>query len=93
MIADVESVLVPKRPNDEGEAICHVRWMIETPAGWLGAWDRQAFDAYVSAVVATERERGAQAARNALPFCTQLAIDALACLLPVGEWPNVSNNQ
>ena len=31
-MADVESGLVPKRPNDEGEAICHVRWMVETSA-------------------------------------------------------------
>ena len=56
-MADVELALVPKRPNDEGEAICHVRWMVETLSGWLGAWDHQAFDAYVSAAVAAERER------------------------------------
>ena len=57
MTQNAELALVPKRPNDEGEAICHVRWMVETPAGWLGAWDRQAFDAYVSEAVAAERER------------------------------------
>ena len=49
--------LVPKPPNIEGETICHVRWMVETSAGWLGAWDRRAFDAYAAAAVAAERER------------------------------------
>ena len=65
-MADVGSGLVPKRPNDEGEAICHVRWMVETPAGWLGAWDRQAFDAYVSAAVAAERERWTEVVAHAV---------------------------
>ena len=65
-MADVESGLVPKRPNDEGEAICHVRWMVETPAGWLGAWDHQAFDAYVSAAVAAERARWTEVVAHAV---------------------------
>lgn len=52
--------LAPKPPNADGNAIVHVRWMVETPAGWLGAWDRSAFDAYISAAVAAERERIAQ---------------------------------
>ncbi len=38
---------VPILPNEAGETVCHVRWMVETPKGWLGAWDREAFDSYL----------------------------------------------
>lgn len=38
--------MTPKRPNEAGETSCVVRWMVETPAGWLGAYDREAFDAF-----------------------------------------------
>jgi hypothetical protein len=31
-----------KPPNPEGATQCIVRWMAETPAGWVGAWDREA---------------------------------------------------
>lgn len=49
--------LEPKPPNDEGATLCTVRWMVTLPNGrWLGAWDRDAFDAYVAGRVAAERE-------------------------------------
>ena len=77
-----EPALTPQRPNAEGETECRVRWMVETPAGWLGAWDIGAFEAYLAA----ERDRLHQcaishnvtmselhAAQNAL----QLVIDAM----------------
>jgi hypothetical protein len=38
--------MTPKRPNEAGETSCLVRWIVETPAGWLGAYDREAFDAF-----------------------------------------------
>ena len=56
--------LVPKPPNADGSTMCTVRWMIETPGGWLGSWDRTAFDAYISAVVAAGRERCAKSAES-----------------------------
>jgi len=31
-----------KPPNPEGATQCIVRWFAETPAGWVGAWDREA---------------------------------------------------
>ena len=31
-------------PNDSGSAQCIVRWQIETPKGWIGAWNREALD-------------------------------------------------
>ena len=71
--------LVPKRPNDEGEAICHVRWMVETPAGWLGAWDHQAFDAYVSAAVAAERERWTDVVAHAVSELEALDDETAQC--------------
>lgn len=55
------SVERPCRPqrvqNDTGETVCFVRYMVETEAGWLGAWDESAFGAYAAAAVAAERER------------------------------------
>jgi hypothetical protein len=40
-IAQQEPVEI-KPPNPEGATQCIVRWMAETPAGWIGAWDREA---------------------------------------------------
>ena len=33
--------------NEPGKTMCIVRYMVETDAGWLGAWDEAAFEAYV----------------------------------------------
>jgi hypothetical protein len=35
-----------KPPNPEGATQCIVRWWAETPAGWVGAWDREALDQF-----------------------------------------------
>lgn len=37
-----------KPPNPEGATQCIVRWMAETPAGWVGAWDRAALAQFVT---------------------------------------------
>jgi len=53
--------LTPARVNNEtGDTMCVVRWMAETPDGWLGAWDKEAFDAFIKDAVAAERERCAK---------------------------------
>lgn len=26
-------------PNDSGQTSCIVQWIVETPSGWVGAWD------------------------------------------------------
>ena len=31
-----------KRPNESGETQCIVRYMVETPSGWVGSWDKNA---------------------------------------------------
>lgn len=36
------------KPNDEGSTMCVVRWQVETPNGWIGAWDYAALDSLVS---------------------------------------------
>jgi hypothetical protein len=36
-----------KPPNPEGATQCIVRWFAETPAGWVGAWDREALEQFV----------------------------------------------
>lgn len=41
----------PKAPNEEGSTQCVVRWMLETPGGWLGAYDKSAFDAYRQQII------------------------------------------
>ena len=55
--ASADLSLVPKPPNIEGQTLCHVRWIVKTPGGWLGAWDREAFEAYGAAAIAADRER------------------------------------
>jgi hypothetical protein len=35
-----------KPPNPEGATLCTVRWWAETPAGWVGAWDREALEQF-----------------------------------------------
>lgn len=50
--------LEPKPPNESGSTSCIVRWMrwmVETPSGWLGAWDKEAFAAYARSVLATQQ--------------------------------------
>ena len=51
----------PKRPNESGETLGLVRWQIETPNGWIGAWDKQALDYVIQygdarALAASKRE-------------------------------------
>lgn len=33
-----------KKPNDSGETQAIIRWMLETPDGWVGSWDKQALE-------------------------------------------------
>jgi hypothetical protein len=37
-----------KPPNPEGATQCIVRWLAETPAGWVGAWDREALERFTA---------------------------------------------
>ena len=37
-----------KQPNPEGATQCIVRWLAETPAGWIGAWDREALERFTA---------------------------------------------
>jgi hypothetical protein len=39
----------PYRPNESGSTPVLARWVVETPAGWLAAYDKEAFGAYASA--------------------------------------------
>ena len=32
------------KPNVSGATQCIVRWMAETPDGWVGAWDKAALE-------------------------------------------------
>jgi hypothetical protein len=32
------------RANESGVSPVHIRWMVETPTGWIGAWDRDAIE-------------------------------------------------
>lgn len=68
-----ERLVRPNRvQNDTGDTMCIVRYMVDTEAGWLGAWDEAAFGAYVAAAVAAERERCAddlRCALEALDYC------------------------
>lgn len=52
----VVDTLEPTQINPDGPTPCLIRWMVETEAGWLGAWDREAFDAYAAARIAKDRD-------------------------------------
>jgi hypothetical protein len=34
-------------PNEDGKANCIIRWMMETPSGWVGSWDKAALEQFV----------------------------------------------
>jgi hypothetical protein len=34
-------------PNSKGKTQCIIRWMIETPSGWVGAWDKSALEQFL----------------------------------------------
>jgi hypothetical protein len=42
------SALAIHPPNDSGNTMCIVRWMVDTPHGWIGSWDRAALDNVVT---------------------------------------------
>jgi hypothetical protein len=43
----------PTKPNESGQTMCVVRWQVNMPDGlWLGAWDKEAFEAYTAPLLA-----------------------------------------
>lgn len=38
-----------KAPNESGSTQCIVRWMVETPSGWVGSYDREALEQFCKA--------------------------------------------
>ena len=62
----------PKAVNADGEAMCVVRWIVETPGGWLGAYDKEAFDAYASAANQSLKD-----CRTCVHFRSKLHCDSL----------------
>jgi hypothetical protein len=46
-----------KPPNPEGATQCIVRWFAETPAGWVGAWDREALERFTAHTPRSETEQ------------------------------------
>jgi hypothetical protein len=83
----------PQRPNEDGQTMCAVRWIVETPAGWLGSWDREAFDAYVSAYAEAAalamRERCAKVCEDddSDPGSTAVAIRIAAAIRALDATP------
>ncbi len=59
-------------PNESGSTQCIVRWMIETPAGWIGSYDKEALIAFAAEVRAEETARALNMAADyfdgTLPF-------------------------
>lgn len=35
-------------PNESGETLCKVRWMAETPHGWVGSYDKAALEQFAA---------------------------------------------
>lgn len=63
--------LAPKPPNAEGQTMCVVRWMVETPGGWVGAWDKGAFSALIDAALTTQAAE-IERLRDELQLCCEL---------------------
>ena len=42
--SEIEARLIVYPPNVEGKTQCIVRWMAQTPRGWIGSWDKAALD-------------------------------------------------
>lgn len=36
------------QPNESGSTLVTARWFVDTPHGWIGAWDRQALEYVVN---------------------------------------------
>lgn len=32
------------QPNESGSTLVTARWFVDTPHGWIGAWDREALE-------------------------------------------------
>jgi len=60
--------LAPERANDSGETPCIVRWFVKTPAGWLGAWNVEAFDA-AAKIARVPQEAEIECLREAMTRC------------------------
>lgn len=37
----------PHPPNEDGKTNCVIRWLMETPSGWVGSWDKAALEQFV----------------------------------------------
>jgi len=64
----------PTKPNESGQTMCVVRWQVNMPDGlWLGAWDKEAFEAYTAPLLARIAEL-TEALKMALPFLESEAV-------------------
>jgi hypothetical protein len=76
----VDGISIPTKPfrveNGPGSTLCVVRYMVETPEGWLGAYDESAFAAYGEACAAAEREACAKVCEDAWEIDAAAAIRA-----------------
>lgn len=80
--------LKPKRANESGSSPTICRWFVETPAGWLGAWNVEAFDAAAKiarAPLEAELEHCKAAAALATKFGDIDIEQMLAECLPGGQ--------
>lgn len=58
--------LTPHVPNESGETNATVRWMVETPGGWIGGYDKSALEWYKRLIQEEEQRR-----------CKHLALDII----------------
>ena len=55
-----------RRPNEEGSTMCIVRYLVDTPAGWIGAYDRAALE-HIAALEVRLKEALARITESAAP--------------------------
>ena len=55
---DYEELPMPleiRAPNDHGSTMSIVRWQVETPHGWVGAWDKSALEYVLQNIAAKSK--------------------------------------
>lgn len=67
----------PIPPNEAGTAPCIVKWMLETPAGWIGSWHKEAIPFVQNAAYQQGLKAGRDSARedDSLSILYALAYD------------------
>ena len=75
----------PHPPNEEGKTNGIIRWMVETPSGWVGSWDKAALEQFVMPVGEPVAWRWNTESEHGEPLYTQPQ--------PAREWVGLTDEE